>query len=169
MCVNQIVDVLFCTVSSQLNKTDFRPPYEDWENCKKIRIYSTIFGQNLRFDICYFRNLSFTKICSLQSTFSRNVSPFSSVDEYQDAKQPAAFTFRVVHQTRERKVSAIKMILSVLFNTALLTPSPTPWCNSPHYARASSLSRLHNHMQFDTPHSVGFLSKRDQPDAWTAT
>jgi len=81
VCVNQVVDVLFCTVGRQLNKTDFHPRYEVRENSKKIRLYSIIFYQILRF-VTYFYNLSFTKFCSLRSTFSRNVSPFSSADEY---------------------------------------------------------------------------------------
>lgn len=57
VCVNQVVDVLFCTVRSQLNKTDFRPRYEDWENSKKIHLYFTIFKKTLRFVISYFPNL----------------------------------------------------------------------------------------------------------------
>jgi hypothetical protein len=41
--------------------------------------------------------------------------------------------------------------------------------NSPEWARASSLSRLHDHTQThsDTPHSVGILWTSDQPDAET--
>jgi len=56
VCVNQVVDVLLCTVSSQINKADIRPRYEDWENIKKIRLYSTIFDKNVRF-VIYFRNI----------------------------------------------------------------------------------------------------------------
>ena len=43
-----------------------------------------------------------------------------------------------------------------------------PWRNSPQWARASSLSRLHDHTQ-DTPHSVGLLWTSDQPHAETST
>jgi hypothetical protein len=96
VCVNQVVDVLFCIVSNQLNKTDFLPRYEDWENGMKIRLYSTNFNEYLRFVICYFRNLSFRKFCTHGSSFTRNVSPSSSADGCQDAKQPAAFALRLV-------------------------------------------------------------------------
>jgi len=34
-----------------------------------------------------------------------------------------------------------------------------------YWARASSLSRLHDHTQFDTPHSVGLLWTSDRPVA----
>jgi len=34
-----------------------------------------------------------------------------------------------------------------------------------YWARASSLPRLHDHTQFDTPHSVGLLSTSDRPVA----
>ena len=45
---------------------------------------------------------------------------------------------------------------------------PSPWRKSPLWARASSLSRLHDHTQ-DTPHSVGLIWTSDQPVAGTST
>jgi hypothetical protein len=42
------------------------------------------------------------------------------------------------------------------------------WRNSPQWARASSLSRLHDHTQ-DTPQSIGLLWTIDQPVAETST
>jgi len=36
-------------------------------------------------------------------------------------------------------------------------------------AKASSLSRIHDHTQLDTPYSVGLLWTSDQPDAETCT
>ena len=36
------------------------------------------------------------------------------------------------------------------------------WCNSPEWAKASSLSRPHNHTE-DTPNSIGLLSTSDRP------
>jgi hypothetical protein len=41
--------------------------------------------------------------------------------------------------------------------------------NNPWWATASSLSRLHDHTQWDTPHSVGILWTSDQPDAENST
>jgi hypothetical protein len=43
-----------------------------------------------------------------------------------------------------------------------------PWRNSPQWARASSLSRLHDHTQTKS-HCVGFLWTSDQPDAENST
>jgi hypothetical protein len=43
------------------------------------------------------------------------------------------------------------------------------WRNSPYRAMAYSVSRFHDHIQLDTPHSVGLLWTSDQPDAETAT
>ena len=43
-----------------------------------------------------------------------------------------------------------------------------PWSNSPQWARASSLSRIHDYTQ-DTTRSVGFLWTSGQPDAKTTT
>jgi len=42
-----------------------------------------------------------------------------------------------------------------------------PRHNSPQWAKASSLSRIHDHTQIDTSHSVGFFWTSDQPDAET--
>ena len=42
--------------------------------------------------------------------------------------------------------------------------SQQPW-----WAKASSISRLHNHTHLDTPHSVRLLWKSDQPDAENST
>jgi len=39
-----------------------------------------------------------------------------------------------------------------------------PWCNSPQWAKDSSLSRIHDHTQ---THSVGLLRTSDQPDLTT--
>jgi hypothetical protein len=43
------------------------------------------------------------------------------------------------------------------------------WLESPQWATASSLSMLHNHTRFDTPHSVGLLCTKDWLDAETST
>ena len=48
-------------------------------------------------------------------------------------------------------------------------PPPPTRRNSPHWPSTSSLSRIHNHTHFDTPHSVGFLWTRDQPIEETST
>jgi hypothetical protein len=45
----------------------------------------------------------------------------------------------------------------------------TPWCDSPQWARAWPLSRLHDHTQLDKPHLVGLPWKGDQPDGETST
>jgi hypothetical protein len=39
----------------------------------------------------------------------------------------------------------------------------------PYWTKASSLSRIHDHTQFDTPHSVGLLWTSDQSDLETST
>ena len=44
-----------------------------------------------------------------------------------------------------------------------------PWRNSPQCARASLISRLYDHTQLYTPHSVGLLWMSDHPDAETTT
>jgi len=44
-----------------------------------------------------------------------------------------------------------------------------PWCNSPQWAKASSLSRLYDHTQLHTPHLVGIIWTSDQPDTDTST
>ena len=48
------------------------------------------------------------------------------------------------------------------------TPTPT-WCDSPQWAKDSSVSRLHDHKQGDTPRTVGLLWTIDQPEADTST
>jgi hypothetical protein len=42
-----------------------------------------------------------------------------------------------------------------------------PWCNSPYWARASSLSRLYDYT--DTPHPLGLPWTSDQPVAGNST
>jgi hypothetical protein len=44
-----------------------------------------------------------------------------------------------------------------------------PWRNSPQWGCASSLSRLHDHTQLDTPHLAGIIWTSDQPHADTST
>ena len=44
-----------------------------------------------------------------------------------------------------------------------------PWRNSPYWARASSLSRLHDDTHLDTPHSVGLLWMSDHSNTETST
>ena len=44
-----------------------------------------------------------------------------------------------------------------------------PRRNSLHWARACSVSRLHDHSYLDIPHLVGLLWTSDQPDAETST
>ena len=46
--------------------------------------------------------------------------------------------------------------------------SPHQWCNSPQWARVSSLPRFHDHTQFDTSYLIGFLWTSDQPVAETS-
>jgi hypothetical protein len=48
-----------------------------------------------------------------------------------------------------------------------ILPSTSSWCNSPLWASAFSLSRLHNHTQ--SPRSVGLLWTIDQPNAEAST
>jgi hypothetical protein len=43
------------------------------------------------------------------------------------------------------------------------------WLDGPQWARASSLSRLHDHTQLDTPHPVGLSWTSDRPGAETST
>jgi len=44
-----------------------------------------------------------------------------------------------------------------------------PWRKSPQWAKASSLLRIDDHAQLDTPHSAGLLWTSDQPGADTST
>ena len=44
-----------------------------------------------------------------------------------------------------------------------------PWRDSPQWAKASSVSRIHGHTHLDTQHSIGFLRTIDQPEAETST
>jgi len=44
-----------------------------------------------------------------------------------------------------------------------------PWPNSPQWAKAFSMSRIHEHTQLDTSQSEEPLQTSDQPDAETPT
>jgi hypothetical protein len=68
------------------------------------------------------------------------------------------------------KASSLDLVS--LFNShisyILLKHVFSPWRDSPPWAKASSLSKIRDHIQTH-PHSVGLLWTSDQPDAETST
>ena len=70
-------------------------------------------------------------------------------------------------------VNNIELILTDFANiwswASMVLPPLTPLAPQPLVGKASSLSRLYDHTERDTPQSAGLLWTSDQPDAETST
>jgi hypothetical protein len=68
--------------------------------------------------------------------------------------------------TEEWNLSLLWRVRPGLESTRLLFKF-VPWRKSPYWTSGSSLSRLHDHTQLNTPHSFGLLWMNNQSDAKT--
>ena len=85
-----------------------------------------------------------------------------------------SYTWKWDHYTVSKQWEWITQWYSIISQNTALSVFPKFYCsraplflprrNNPQWAKASSLSRIHDHTQLNTSHSVGLLWTSDQPD-----